>query len=165
MESLLFYFFSIAMLFFGVLVITSHKPVNSAMFLIMVFFCMAGLFVLLEAYFLAAVQVLVYAGAIMVLFLFVIMLLNLAEEEKRKLRWFGMINGGIVALALVAEFLWISIHSPLIQRGPPPNLAGTTAAVGRLLFSKYLVPFEIASVLLLAAMIGVIVLSKKESKS
>jgi len=151
------------MLLCGVLVITCRNPVNSAMFLIMVFFFMAGLFVLLQAWFLAAVQVLVYAGAIMVLFLFVIMLLNLAEEEKRKLHLFGMINGALVATLLAFEFCWISSHSRLVPQGAASNRAGTTEAIGRLLFSKYLVPFEIASVLLLAAMIGVIVLSRKES--
>jgi len=165
MEELLFYFFSVVMLVCGVLVITSRNPVNSAMFLIMVFFFMAALFILLRAWFLAAVQVLIYAGAIMVLFLFVIMLLNLPEEEKRKLHWFGMINGVIVAAALILGFFKMSVWSHLPLPAGNTDLTGTTEAIGRLLFFRYLVPFEIASILLLAAMIGVIILSRREPRS
>ena len=99
----LFWFFSIAMLLCGVGVIASRNPVNSAMFLVVLFFFMAGLFVLLEAFFLAAIQVLVYAGAVMVLFLFVIMLLDIKAAERRRFRVLAVLGGCGVAGALVWE--------------------------------------------------------------
>ncbi|MBI4027623.1 MAG: NADH-quinone oxidoreductase subunit J [Verrucomicrobia bacterium] len=165
MENALFYFFSGAMLFFGLMTITSRNPVNSAMFLVLVFFFMAGLFVLLHAFFLAAVQVLVYAGAIMVLFLFVIMLLNAADEEKRRRHWLGVIASAVVVGLLVFEFGFVLWSGNLDTVLPSLDAVGQTEAVGRLLFSSYLLPFEIVSVLLLAAMIGVIILGGKEKKA
>ncbi len=165
MEGTLFYIFSGAMLFLGLLVITSRNPVNSAIFLVLLLFFMAGLFVLLHAFFLAAIQVLVYAGAVMVLFLFVIMLLNVKDEEKSKNHWFGVLGSAFVTAALILEFFM------LLRDGVPQlllhqrDVVGTTEAVGKLLFSKYLLPFEVTSVLLLVAMIGVVVLSKKEKPS
>ena len=167
MEQILFYFFSWGMLTFGLMVILSRNPVNSAISLVMVFFFMAGLFVLLHAYFLAAVQVLVYAGAIMVLFLFVIMLLNVEEEEKRKMNWFGIIGSIIIVGGLLSEFGYIffvrTYKTPLVEDLTGiTDLNGTTEEVGKLLFSRYLLPFEVASLILLAAMIGVIILTKKE---
>jgi NADH-quinone oxidoreductase subunit J len=164
MEQFLFYFLSSAMLLCGVLVITSKNPVNSAIFLILVFFFMAGLFVLLHAFFLAAVQVLVYAGAVMVLFLFVIMLLNIKSELSHHLHWFGVLGSLLVIPILIWEFTKILREdngNPLVS---DTDVVGSTEAVGRLLFSNYLLPFEIASILLLMAMIGVIVLSKKDAK-
>ena len=165
MEHLLFYIFSGAMIFFSLLTITRRNPVDSAMCLILVFFFMAGLFVLLHAYFLAAVQVLVYAGAVMVLFLFVIMLLNLPAEEKRRLHWFGALAVLLAAPLLILEFVAVLRRSDLAQIRSPIQLEGLTESVGRLLFSQYLLPFEITSILLLVAMIGVVVLSKKEPGS
>src|SRR5205809_5339458 len=97
MQDIFFYIFSVAMLFCGFLVITCRNPVNSAIFLILVLFFMAGLFVLLEAFFLAAIQVLVYAGAVMVLFLFVIMLLDIKASERRKFRVLAALGGFGVA--------------------------------------------------------------------
>jgi NADH-quinone oxidoreductase subunit J len=163
MEELLFYIFSGGMLFFGLMTITNRNPVNSAIFLVLVFFFMAGLFVLLNAFFLAAVQILVYAGAIMVLFLFVIMLLNITEEEKRKIHWFGAIGSLLILIFLTIEFVILFRKMEPLQNSS--NLIGSTEAMGRLLFSKYMLPFEVASVLLLVAMIGVILLSKKETNS
>lgn len=165
MQEILFYIFSGALLFFGVMTIFSRNPVNSAIFLVLVFFFMAGLFVLLNAFFLAAVQVLVYAGAIMVLFLFVIMLLNVSEEEKRKLHWFGVFGGILVVISLCSELVIIFNRSKQGHPLPSSDLVGTAEAIGKLLFSRYLLPFEVASLLLLVAMIGVIILSKKESNS
>lgn len=165
MENFLFYFFSAAMLAFAVATICTRNPVGSAIFLVLVFFFMAALFVLLNAFFLAAVQVLVYAGAIMVLFLFVIMMLNVSEEERRSLHWFGMVGALVIIPSLIAEVLVIGSRSGFDNKLPQGSLEGTTESVGRLLFSKYLLPFEVSSVLLLVAMIGVIVLSKKEKAS
>jgi NADH-quinone oxidoreductase subunit J len=164
MQDILFYIMSTAMLFFGLLVIMSRNPVNSAIFLILVFFFMAGLFVLLNAFFLAAVQVLVYAGAVMVLFLFVIMLLNIKSEVSHRMNWFGIFG----SLTVAPSLLWILLEALKHEHGNTldsnSNIIGTTQAVGKLLFSNYLLPFEVASFLLLMAMIGVIILSKKESK-
>jgi len=164
MQEFLFYFFSIAMLFCGVLVITSKNPVNSAIFLILVLFFMAGLFVLLHAFFLAAVQVLVYAGAVMVLFLFVIMLLNIKGEEAHRLHWFGVASALIIIPLLMWELTEILKRDDQNILATNENIIGTTKDIGRLLFSRYLLPFEIASLLLLMAMVGVIILSKKEAK-
>src|SRR5271170_2494501 len=98
----LFWFFSIAMLLCGLLVIANRNPVASAMFLVLLFVFMAGLFVLLEAFFIAAIQVLVYAGAVMVLFLFVIMLLDIKASERRKFNMIGVFGG----IAVAATFVW-----------------------------------------------------------
>jgi NADH-quinone oxidoreductase subunit J len=122
---------------------------------------LAGLFVLLHAFFLAAVQVLVYAGAVMVLFLFVIMLLDLRAEERRRIKTVGVVLGLISVGAIAAIFFQSLLHSP-IQTANPPSLEGSTVPLGKLLFTRYLLPFEMVSVLLLVAMVGVILLSKKE---
>lgn len=159
METILFLLFSFLMLACALLAITRRNPVNSAMLLVVSFFFMAGLFVLAHAWFLAAVQVLVYGGAIMVLFLFVIMLLNVREEERTRLRWLAgagaLVSGGLLLGALAGV-----IRDGHLLGVPVGGPEGTTAAVGKLLFTTYLLPFEIASVLLLAAMIGVIALSR-----
>jgi NADH-quinone oxidoreductase subunit J len=166
MTDALFYIFALLTLVCGFLVIAnpfSRNPVTSAMFLVLTIASLAGLFVLLHAFFLAAVQVLVYAGAVMVLFLFVIMLLDLRAEERRKIKAFGLAAGLISVGAIVAIFLYSLANSPL---GSNSSLTteGGTAALGALLFKQYLLPFEIVSVLLLVAMVGVVLLSKKELK-
>jgi NADH-quinone oxidoreductase subunit J len=140
----------------------SRNPVTSAMFLVLTIVSMSGLFVTLHAYFLAAVQILVYAGAVMVLFLFVIMLLDLKEEERRKVRKAIAILA-VVATAGVAgilvKVLWTA--SALTQS---PKAEWGTVDLGKKLFSDYVLPFEIVSLLLLVAMIGAVILSKKEVK-
>jgi len=165
MQEILFYLFSGIMLACGLLVITSRNPVNSAMFLVLAFFFMAGLFVLLHAFFLAAVQVLVYAGAVMVLFLFVIMLMNVGEEPRRKIRWLALLGAGVVGVTLIAELISILWRANLGSALADEGTVGSTAEVGRLLFRHDMLPFEVASVVLLAAMVGVIVLSRKEKAS
>jgi NADH-quinone oxidoreductase subunit J len=162
----LFYLFAALTLICGILVIVnpfSNNPVTSAMFLVLTIVSMAGLFVLLHAFFLAAVQVLVYAGAVMVLFLFVIMLLDLKEEQRRKI---PLLSAGLGLIAVVA------IGSVVIGRlwnGPflnadEPIIEGATNVLGTKLFTDYVLPFEIVSLVLLVAMIGAILLSKKELK-
>ena len=167
LPDILFYVFAALTLLCGLLVVAnpfSRNPVTSAMFLVLTIISMAGLFVLLHAFFLAAVQVLVYAGAVMVLFLFVIMLLDLKEEERRKVGKLGLIAG----LAAVGAIVGIFVRSLLAtQPGrdlPAPTVEGGVIPLGRLLFTNYLLPFEIVSLLLLVAMVGVILLSKKELK-
>lgn len=164
---ILFYVFAFLTLACGVLVVAnpfSRNPVTSAMFLVLTIISMAGLFVLLHAFFLAAVQVLVYAGAVMVLFLFVIMLLDLKEEERRKIKKVGFVTGFIAVAAIVCLFVRSLLAANPGKDLPAPQLEGGTIPLGKILFTQYLLPFEIVSILLLVAMVGVILLSKKDLK-
>jgi NADH-quinone oxidoreductase subunit J len=166
MQETLFYILAFLTLIFGFLVIAnpfSRSPVTSAMFLVLAIISLAGLFVLLHAYFLAAVQVLVYAGAVMVLFLFVIMLLDLRAEERRRIKILAAIGGIAAAGAILLMFLHNLLTAPL-GAADSPGLEGGTLALGKLLFTQYVLPFEIVSVLLLVAMVGVVLLSKKDLK-
>ncbi len=158
----------------------SRNPVTSAMFLVMTMISISGLFVLLGAYFLAAVQILVYAGAVMVLFLFVIMLLDLQETARRKLNLVSLAMGilAVGALFLVYKSSLESTYGEAPQQhevaadadqaeAAPAKVVGSTQALGQALFSAgngFILPFEIVSVLLLVAMVGVILLSRKEPR-
>jgi len=149
------------------MVVLSRNPVHSALFLVVTFFSLAGLYVLLNAPFLAAVQVLVYAGAIMVLFLFVIMLLNLkvASGEFEKLLNLKILGAG-AAVFLVFEILYMiskGVFLGVFGQYTPQVMAqeGNTKLIGKLLFTDYLLPFEITSILLIVAIIGAVVLAKK----
>lgn len=164
MPDMLFYVFAALTLVFGFLVIAnpfSRSPVTSAMFLVLTMVSLAGLFVLLQAFFLAAVQVLVYAGAVMVLFLFVIMLLDLKTEERRKINKPGAALGGVAVGAFLFLFLQ-SLFKSELSPSASPTLVGGAVNLGKLLFRQYALPFEVISVLLLVAMVGVILLSKKD---
>jgi NADH-quinone oxidoreductase subunit J len=166
LPDILFYTFAFLTLLFGFLVVLnpfSLNPVTSAMFLVLTIASLAGLFVLLNAFFLAAVQVLVYAGAVMVLFLFVIMLLDLKAEERRKIKLAGALLGLISTGTILSLFL-TSLARTSLGATSGPTLEGGTVPLGKLLFTKYLLPFEIVSVLLLVAMVGVVLLSKKDLK-
>jgi NADH-quinone oxidoreductase subunit J len=162
MQDILFYIFAALILGCGALIILNRNPVNSAMFLVLSIASMAGLFVLLHAFFLAAIQVLVYAGAVMVLFLFVIMLLDLKEEQRRKIKSSGAVLG-IVAVAAIGFALWRAISGSDLPMAMDMK-EGSTIPLGKMLFTSYALPFEILSVLLLVAMVGVILLSKKDLK-
>jgi len=152
----------------GFLMVTRTNPVNSALFLILNFFALAGLYLTLHAQFVAVIQILVYAGAIMVLVLFVIMLLNLQDEAPMKEHVRAPQIVGIVlavcSLALILQaILWTgnpSIDSMLSQ-SPYASEIGTVQYIGTELFTTYVFPVELVSVLLLAAMIGAVVLAKK----
>lgn len=164
LTALMFYVFSALALACGMMVLLSRNPVTSAMFLVLTIASLAGLFVLLHAFFLAAIQILVYAGAVMVLFLFVIMLLDLKAEERRRIKTFGLI-GGVVSVGCILALFTRSLHStkPAVALSTAlPD--GDTMTLGKMLFSDYLLPFEIVSVLLLVAMVGVVLLSKKDLK-
>jgi NADH-quinone oxidoreductase subunit J len=162
-EDVLFYVFAALTLLCAVLVVAnpfSRNPVTSAMFLVLTIISMSGLFLLLHAFFLAAVQILVYAGAVIVLFIFVIMLLDLKEEQRRKIKFFGL-AAGLVSVGIVVSIFVKSLAS-IKPAAAEPTLEGETYALGKLLFTQYTLPFEIVSVLLLVAMVGVILLSKKK---
>ena len=161
----LFYVFAALTLLCGLLVIVnpfSRSPVTSAMFLVLTIISMSGLFVLLHAFFLAAVQIIVYAGAVMVLFVFVIMLLDLKEEQRRKIKLFGFVAGLIAVGGILSAFVksTVAVKASADESNLHPE--GDTQSLGHLLFTHYTLPFEIVSVLLLVAMIGVILLSKKK---
>ena len=163
---LFFYLFASLTLLCAVFVVWNpftRNPVTSAMFLVLTIISMAGLFVLLHAFFLAAVQILVYAGAVMVLFLFVIMLLDLKEEARRHFKTFGVVTGVLSVGALLVIAVRAIVTSG-VGAGLQPQKEGSTSELGKLLFAQYLLPFEIVSVLLLVAMVGVILLSKKDLK-
>lgn len=166
MSPILFWLFSIFMLGFAVAVVVNRNPVASALSLVVSFLGLAALFVSLDAYFIGTIQVLVYAGAVMVLFLFIIMLLDLKEERRRKLNVMVTIGGSIVSLAFVCQLVGVINRFPLGNKEFPP-LAGKiddVRAIGTILFTKYNMPFQVIDVLLLVATVGVVVLSKKELK-
>jgi NADH-quinone oxidoreductase subunit J len=164
----LFYVFAALTFLCAVLVIAnpfSRNPVTSAMFLVLTIISMSGLFILLHAFFLAAVQIIVYAGAVLVLFVFVIMLLDLKEEQRRRVKAFGVAAGLVSVGTIVAIFLkTLGAEREMLDTAVPSPTApdGGTYELGKLLFTQYTLPFEIVSVLLLVAMIGVILLSKKK---
>jgi NADH-quinone oxidoreductase subunit J len=164
METILFYLFA-SMAVLGALLVVgnpfSRNPVTSAMFLVVTMASLAGLFVLLHAFFLAAIQILVYAGAVMVLFLFVIMLLDLKEEERRRVRWTSL-AAGLLSVGTILTIFVIRLGGAKPDTTAPATLEGQTPELGRLLFERYLLPLEIVGVLLLVAMVGVVLLSKKD---
>ena len=198
METILFNIFALLAVLSALLVVVnplSRNPVTSAMFLVTTMISISGLFVLLNAYFLAAVQILVYAGAVMVLFLFVIMLLDVEETARRKLRLVSLTMGflsvaalfGVYKSSLEATYVkdvdssqdiatadeidgfWSEHYAAATSFGESESFVTvvSTQALGKELFSSvngFILPFEIVSILLLVAMIGVILLSKKDTK-
>lgn len=169
LNDLLFYLFAALTVAFGLLTVAnpvSRNPVTSAMFLVLTIASMAGLFVLLHAFFLAAVQILVYAGAVMVLFLFVIMLLDIKEEERRRFNRFGVLAGlvSVASLAGVVITTLLTLRKPDGSNAVGPVIEGSTRVLGRELFTRFILPFEVVSLILLVAMVGVILLSKKDLK-
>lgn len=163
MEVALFWIFAALMLGFGAAVIFLKSPVSSALSLVVSFLGLAALFLLLDAFFIGIIQVLVYAGAVMVLFLFIIMLLDLKTERARKFNIPAMIGGLMVVVGFIALLVKLlagfDIAKPALAR--PVN---DVASVGMLLFSDYNLPFQIIGVLLLVATVGVVLLSRKELK-
>ena len=162
----LFYFLSAIMIISALFVVFSKSPINSVIFLIICFIAMAGHYILLNAQFLAVVHIIVYTGAIMVLFLFVIMLLNLNKAiipQKTSLtRILAVVTGGLLFLVLLAA----TRQSIQIQpRYPFDSTIGLVAEVGKTLFHEFLLPFEISSVLFISAMIGAIMFGKKDEIS
>ncbi len=164
MQDILFYVFAALTLVCGFLVVAnpiSRSPLTSALFLVLTIVSLSGLFVLLHAFFLAAVQIVVYAGAALVLFLFVIMMLDLKAEERRRITRLGLIGGGLAAVAVAWLFRAVPREAALVASGPA-HVEGSTSALGALLFTQYLLPFEAISLVLVAGMVGAILLSRKE---
>jgi NADH-quinone oxidoreductase subunit J len=165
MPPFLFWTFALLMLIFGAAVVVNRNPIASALSLVLSFFGLAALFLSLDAYFLAVIQVLVYAGAVMVLFLFIIMLLDLRAEKLRKLNLVAISGGAAVSIALFAQIYFVIKHLSIGRQTFPPLTDARiddVRGVGLLLFNHYNLPFQIIGVLILVATIGVIVLSKRE---
>jgi NADH-quinone oxidoreductase subunit J len=161
---ILFWVLSVVALFSALMVITSKNPVHSVIWLILVFFAISGHYLLLNAQFLAIVNIIVYAGAIMVLFLYVLMLMDLKKEtEPQKNRWLklaGAVAGGSLLLVLVAALKQVEIGKNIVETRTGD--IGLIENLGKILFSEYVVPFEISSILFLSAMVGAVVIGKKE---
>jgi NADH-quinone oxidoreductase subunit J len=149
----------------SLLVITRKNPIHSALCMVMTFICVAVLYLLLQNQFIAIIQVIVYAGAIIMLIIFVLMLLDLEEELCSGLRLlYSKVIGGILAVVFLLGILYAVIASPLTGKAGLSHtvqLTDNVRAVGRVLFTQYFFPFEIASILLVAAVVGAVVLSKK----
>lgn len=165
LEEILFYILSSGGIVSALLVVTRRNPIISALYLIVNFFCLAGLYLTLHAQFIAVVQILVYAGAIMVLFVFVILLLNLGDERHLKdaFSWKKVVAGTLsvgVLMELIYIFM-IQTNTPTIDMVRATDV-GTVEAIGRVLFTRFLFPFEVTSLLLTAAIVGAIVLAKKK---
>ena len=167
-ELLVFFGFAFLAVVAGIGVIFARNPVYSALLLVVNFFCLAAFYVLLNAQFLAAVQVIVYAGAIMVLFVFVIMFLSPGHERNVLwgMRWQGLLAIPLVLL-LLGEALFVFVAGSMgTARGEYTlehinQLGGSVQAVGRVLFTDYLLPFEVTSLLLIVALVGAVVLAKR----
>jgi len=172
-ETLIFYCFSAILLFASLRVVTAKNPVHAALFLVLAFFTAAALWLMLRAEFLAITLVLVYVGAVMVLFLFVIMMLDINLEKLREGFWDYLPLAGIVALFMVIEMAAVLGRKEFgLEAVPTPaeQAAGysNTKELGRLLYTDYVYPFEIAAVILLVAIIAAIALTlrrRKDSKS
>ncbi|HEY9005298.1 NADH-quinone oxidoreductase subunit J family protein [Ohtaekwangia sp.] len=160
-----FYFLSFLAILSAIMVVLSKNPVYSVLYLIITFFCIAGHYILLNAQFLAIVHIIVYAGAIMVLFLYVIMLLNLnRESEPHKsslLKFAATICAGLVMIVLIAS---LKETEGMIQQKAASANIGMVKTLGQVMFTDFLLPFEITSVLLLAAMVGAVMLGKPENR-
>jgi NADH-quinone oxidoreductase subunit J len=160
MEVFLFWIFAVVGMGCGFLVVWHRNPMNSAIYLVITMLCLAGLYVLLMSGFVATIQILIYAGAVMVLMLFVIMMLNLrADSLQREGSTRAWLLAGVVGLVLV--FRIAGLFSIGDANPPAAEDFGTIEAVGASLFSTYLLPFELAAVLLLIAVIGAVILAKR----
>lgn len=163
----LFWAFALLMLVFGAAVVINRNPVASALSLVVSFLGLAALFVSLNAYFIGVIQILVYAGAVMVLFLFIIMLLDLRAEKLRRINWLASAGGLAVALAFFIQIFSVIGHFKPARQPFPPLTNSTiddVRNIGRLLFANYNLPFQVIGVLVLVATVGVIVLSRREAQ-
>ena len=168
-QDYVFYALAIILLFAGLRVITARNPVHAALFLVLAFFTAAGIWLLLEAEFLAIALVLVYVGAVMVLFLFVVMMLDINLDKLREGFWDFLPMAGFIGVLMAAEMVMIlgTKHFGLGRiSAPPPHVSGysNTAELGRQLYTDYLMPFELAAVVLLVAIVAAIALTLRDRK-
>ncbi len=166
METLFFLIISLVAIISAILVITCKNPINSALALIMTFFCIATYYVMLDAPFVAAVQVMVYAGAIMVLMVFTIMLLNIRIDASKKHSQ-KVLAGTVIGFFTLINTLYIIFKSrAALPTGPYSaemlKKVGHTELIGKEMFTNFLLPFEVTSILLLVAIIGAVILAKKK---
>jgi NADH-quinone oxidoreductase subunit J len=163
---ILFFFFALIAVAGAIMLIVAREPIHSALSLILVMVSLAALYLLLGAEFIAAVQVIVYAGAIMVLFVFVIMLINMDvsmhQVQFNRQWWLGLLLALVLGAQLTIAVAMGRSGLPLGEPAPATMLEPSTQIVGRVLFSEYMLPFEVASILLLVAMIGAVVMAKKK---
>jgi NADH-quinone oxidoreductase subunit J len=167
MSPFLFWIFAALTVIFGAAVVLNPNPVASALSLVVSFLGLSALFMSLDAFFVGIIQVLVYAGAVMVLFLFIIMLLDLHAEERRRINWLAATGGCGVAVILLVQICVVIGHSQTARQVFPPLAESTTDDVwniGRLLFTNYNLPFQVIGVLVLVATIGVVLLSRREPR-
>ena len=168
-EAIVFYTLATFIIGFGVMVVTTKNPVHCVLFLVANFLCVAMIYVLLAAEFLAIIQILVYAGGIVVLYLFVVMLVNLrrppdAQIDTRRQARLGFVLAALLLAEISAILMYSAVHpSSAATIAPQVASRGNTETVGMLLYTDYLVPFEVASMLLLVAMVGAIVLARREA--
>ena len=165
-EQGVFYFLAAVAVVSAILMLLQRNPVNSALYLILNFFCLGGLYLTLNAQFIAVVHIAVYAGAIMVLFVFVIMLLNLGDDKSLRqhlgLRMYLGIGFSVGLLVELLYLLGFGNANNFTQQSPAAVEMGTVEYIGKVLFTKFLFPFEITSFLLLAAIVGAVLLAKKK---
>ncbi len=162
-EAVFFYTFSGLAILAALSVAWNRRPIYSVLSLLVFMFCLAALFIMLGAYFVAALQVLLYAGAVLVLFLFVIMLLNLEPEALARMRLFTLRGVGTAAASLLLAALVAILRRPGPAPITPATTIGSVESIGQLLFTTYLIPFELTSFLILAAIIGAVTLARQKS--
>lgn len=159
----IFYILSILALYSALMMLLSKKPIHSVLYLTLTFFAIAGHYVLLNAQFLAVVHIIVYAGAIMVLFLFTVMLLNLNKDERSpKPVWVKFMVGTAAAMLLLVLIAIFRGYDIAVTQDPSLTQIGLIKNLGKILYDDYLIPFELSSILFLTAMVGAVMLGKKE---
>jgi NADH-quinone oxidoreductase subunit J len=166
MESIFFIVVAAVAVISSILVVTCRNPINSALSLVMTFFCLATFYVMLDAPFMAATQVIVYAGAIMVLIIFVIMLLNVRTETVKRSSH-AVLSGTVIGVFVLFQTCWFLIKGSMTGQTGAMDKAmiiktGHVELIGKALFGEFLLPFEITSLLLLAAIVGAVILAKKK---
>jgi NADH-quinone oxidoreductase subunit J len=167
-KTFVFYFLSAILVFAGLRVITSRNPVHAALFLVLAFFTASGVWLLLQAEFLAMALVLVYVGAVMVLFLFVVMMLDINLDRLREGFWGYLPLGAIIALLMVAEMglvlggNYLGLFESSVRQATADE--SNVQAIGRLMFTEYVYPFELASVILLVGIVAAVALTQREKR-
>lgn len=163
MEQILFFFVALVAITSAVYFVFARNPLYSILSLIVTMFSIAGLYILLNAQFLGIVQIIVYAGAIMVLFLYILMMLNLSKEDESKkqnlMKFAGVFSAGLLLIAILGAFRGFKIEN---IAGNVDSGVGLTKSLGRLLFNEYVLPFELASILIFAGIVGAVLIGKKD---